>query len=84
MSLSWFGSFWQWQQRQHLSARIILLCLWLPLVPLLIFGVPDSPLAQPRNVIGGNLVAALVSPNYSASFSVFTLDDEWLSLLPLG
>jgi CBS-domain-containing membrane protein len=27
----------------------------------LIFGVPDSPLAQPRNVIGGNLVAALVS-----------------------
>uniref|UniRef100_UPI003013B782 HPP family protein n=1 Tax=Hassallia byssoidea TaxID=482630 RepID=UPI003013B782 len=27
----------------------------------LIFGVPESPLAQPRNVIGGNLVAALVS-----------------------
>jgi CBS-domain-containing membrane protein len=27
----------------------------------LIFGIPDSPLAQPRNVIGGNLVAALVS-----------------------
>ncbi|UOO11259.1 MULTISPECIES: HPP family protein [unclassified Synechocystis] len=27
----------------------------------LIFGVPDSPLAQPRNVIGGNLLAALVS-----------------------
>jgi CBS-domain-containing membrane protein len=27
----------------------------------LIFGVPDSPLAQPRNVIGGNLVGALVS-----------------------
>ncbi len=27
----------------------------------LIFGVPDSPLAQPRSVIGGNLLAALVS-----------------------
>lgn len=27
----------------------------------LIFGVPDSPLAQPRNVIGGNFIAALVS-----------------------
>lgn len=27
----------------------------------LIFGVPDSPLAQPRNVVGGNLLAALVS-----------------------
>ncbi len=27
----------------------------------LIFGVPESPLAQPRNVIGGNLLAALVS-----------------------
>ncbi|AFY72444.1 CBS-domain-containing membrane protein [Synechococcus sp. PCC 7502] len=27
----------------------------------LIFGVPESPLAQPRNVLGGNLIAALVS-----------------------
>ncbi|MBD2004662.1 MULTISPECIES: HPP family protein [Cyanophyceae] len=27
----------------------------------LIFGVPDSPLAQPRNVIGRNFIAALVS-----------------------
>lgn len=26
----------------------------------LVFGVPDSPLAQPRNVIGGNLIAATV------------------------
>ncbi|WP_036480102.1 HPP family protein [Myxosarcina sp. GI1] len=25
----------------------------------LVFGVPDSPLAQPRNVIGGNLIGAL-------------------------
>ena len=27
----------------------------------LVFGVPDSPLAQPRNVVGGNFIAALVS-----------------------
>lgn len=26
----------------------------------LLFGVPDSPLAQPRNVIGGNLIGAMV------------------------
>lgn len=26
----------------------------------LVFGVPDSPLAQPRNVIGGNFIAAIV------------------------
>ncbi len=26
----------------------------------LVFGVPDSPLAQPRNVIGGNLIGALI------------------------
>ncbi|HEY9763272.1 MAG TPA: HPP family protein [Trichocoleus sp.] len=27
----------------------------------LVFAVPDSPLAQPRNVIGGNLMGALIS-----------------------
>ena len=27
----------------------------------LVFGVPDSPFAQPRNVVGGNFIAALVS-----------------------
>jgi CBS-domain-containing membrane protein len=27
----------------------------------LIFGVPDSPLAQPRNVIGGNLLSAMIA-----------------------
>lgn len=26
----------------------------------LVFGVPDSPLAQPRNVIGGNLIAGII------------------------
>lgn len=26
----------------------------------LVFGVPDSPLAQPRNVIGGNVIAAII------------------------
>lgn len=27
----------------------------------LIFGIPESPFAQPRNVIGGNLLAALIA-----------------------
>lgn len=27
----------------------------------LVFGVPESPLAQPRNVIGGNVIGAIVS-----------------------
>jgi CBS-domain-containing membrane protein len=26
----------------------------------LVFGVPDSPLAQPRNIIGGNLIGAII------------------------
>ncbi len=26
----------------------------------LVFGAPDSPLAQPRNVIGGHLIAATI------------------------
>jgi CBS-domain-containing membrane protein len=27
---------------------------------ILAFGVPDSPLAQPRNIIGGHLIAGIV------------------------
>lgn len=28
---------------------------------LLVFGYPDSPLAQPRNVVGGHLIAAVIA-----------------------
>lgn len=41
----------------------------------LAFGVPDSPLAQPRNIIGGHLISSfvgLVCLNF--------LGDEWFSL----
>ena len=60
---SWFGSFLAIAATSYLSARTNSPLLMAPFgaTSVLIFGVPDSPLAQPRNVIGGNLVAALVS-----------------------
>ena len=36
----------------------------------LIFGVPDSPLAQPRNVIGGHCLATLISLTLLHTFGV--------------
>lgn len=60
---SWFGSFLAIAATAYLSAKTNTPLLMAPFgaTSVLIFGVPDSPLAQPRNVIGGNLVAALVS-----------------------
>ena len=60
---SWFGSFLAIAATAYLSAKTNSPLLMAPFgaTSVLIFGVPDSPLAQPRNVIGGNLVAALVS-----------------------
>jgi CBS-domain-containing membrane protein len=60
---SWFGSFIAIAATAYLSARTNSPLLMAPFgaTSVLIFGVPDSPLAQPRNVIGGNLVAAVVS-----------------------
>ncbi|HEY9601356.1 MAG TPA: HPP family protein [Allocoleopsis sp.] len=60
---SWFGSFIAIAATAYLSAKTHTPLLMAPFgaTSVLIFGVPDSPLAQPRNVIGGNLVAALVS-----------------------
>ncbi|HEY9902548.1 MAG TPA: HPP family protein [Candidatus Sericytochromatia bacterium] len=60
---SWFGSFLAIAVTAYLSAKTNSPLLMAPFgaTSVLIFGVPDSPLAQPRNVIGGNLVAALVS-----------------------
>lgn len=34
----------------------------------LAFGVPDSPLAQPRNIIGGHTIAALVGVMFLVAF----------------
>lgn len=60
---SWFGSFIGIALTAYLAAKTNSPLLMAPFgaTSVLIFGVPDSPLAQPRNVIGGNLIAALVS-----------------------
>lgn len=60
---SWLGSFLAIGATAYLSVKTNSPLLMAPFgaTSVLIFGVPDSPLAQPRNVIGGNLVAALVS-----------------------
>jgi len=43
----------------------------------LAFGVPDSPLAQPRNIIGGHIVSALVGLIFLALFG-----DSWWVMGP--
>ncbi len=60
---SWLGSFLGISATAYLSVKMNSPLLMAPFgaTSVLIFGVPDSPLDQPRNVIGGNLVSALVS-----------------------
>lgn len=60
---SWLGSFIAIAATAYLSVKTNSPLLMAPFgaTSVLIFGLPDSPLAQPRNVIGGNCVAALVS-----------------------
>jgi CBS-domain-containing membrane protein len=60
---SWLGSFVAIAATGYLSMKTNSPLLMAPFgaTSVLIFGVPDSPLAQPRNLIGGSLVAALVS-----------------------
>ena len=60
---SWLGSFIGIAATGYLSVKTGMPLLMAPFgaTSVLIFGVPDSPLAQPRNVIGGNLIAALIS-----------------------
>lgn len=60
---SWFGSFLAITATSYLAIKTNSPLLMAPFgaTSVLIFGVPDSPLAQPRNVIGGNCLAALLS-----------------------
>lgn len=60
---SWFGSFCAIAIASYLTVKTHSPLLMAPFgaTSVLIFAVPDSPLAQPRNVIGGNFLAALVS-----------------------
>lgn len=60
---SWLGSFLAIAVTSYLTVKTNSPLLMAPFgaTSVLIFGVPDSPLAQPRNVIGGNCLAAFVS-----------------------
>lgn len=60
---SWFGSFLAISICAYLTMETNSPLLMAPFgaTSVLIFGAPDSPLAQPRNVIGGNFLGALVS-----------------------
>jgi CBS-domain-containing membrane protein len=60
---SWLGSFCAITITAYLTVKTNSPLLMAPFgaTAVLIFAVPDSPLAQPRNVIGGNCLGALVS-----------------------
>lgn len=59
---SWLGSFLGIGLLAYLSARSGYPLIADPFgaTAVLVFGVPESPLAQPRNVIGGNCIGAIV------------------------
>lgn len=60
--LSYLGSFLGIATLAYLTTRSGYPLIAAPFgaTAVLVFAVPDSPLAQPRNVIGGNLIAAIV------------------------
>ncbi len=61
MLLSWLGAFLGIATLAYLTSQDHpFIAAPLGATAVLVFGVPDSPLAQPRNVIGGNLIAAIV------------------------
>lgn len=62
MLLSWLGAFICIALLAYLTASTPYPFIAAPMgaTAVLVFGVPDSPLAQPRNIIGGNLVAAII------------------------
>lgn len=61
MVLSWVGAFLGIATLAYLTSQDHpFIAAPLGATAVLVFGVPDSPLAQPRNVIGGNLIAAIV------------------------
>ncbi len=61
MLFSWLGAFLGIATLAYLTSQDHpFIAAPLGATAVLVFGVPDSPLAQPRNVIGGNLIAAIV------------------------
>lgn len=61
--LSWCGSFIGINILAYLSvySHYPLIAAPMGATAVLIFGIPDSPLAQPRNVIGGNFWGSLIA-----------------------
>lgn len=61
--LSWAGSLVSIELLAYLSiyTKYPLIAAPFGATAVLVYGVPDSPLAQPRNVIGGNCIGAFVS-----------------------
>lgn len=61
--LSWVGSFLGIALLAYLSTYTHYPLIAAPFgaTAVLVFGVPESPLAQPRNVIGGNCIGAMVA-----------------------
>jgi CBS-domain-containing membrane protein len=59
--LSWLGSFLGIAVLSYLSVHTHYPLIAAPFgaTAVLVFAVPDSPLAQPRNVIGGNFIGAV-------------------------
>lgn len=70
MLLSWAGSFLGIGLLAYLSvdSKYPLIAAPMGATSVLVFGVPHSPLAQPRNVIGGNFIGAFVSVALGQSF----------------
>lgn len=62
MLLSWLGAFLGIAALAYLTASTPYPFIAAPFgaTAVLVFGVPDSPLAQPRNIIGGNVIAAII------------------------
>lgn len=60
--LSWLGSFLGIALLSYLSVHTSYPLIAAPFgaTAVLVFAVPDSPLAQPRNVLGGNCIGAIV------------------------
>lgn len=63
MALSWAGSFVGIALLAYLSyySRYPLIAAPMGATSVLVFGVPKSPLAQPRNVVGGNILGAAIA-----------------------
>ncbi|EPC00854.1 membrane protein [Litchfieldella anticariensis FP35 = DSM 16096] len=76
---SWFGAFLGmtgvgWLSELTLPSQALLMIGSFGATSVLLYAAPESPLAQPRNVLGGNVLSALVGV-----FSWQWLGDTWLA-----